>query len=1031
MDRKNRITLLSPPEIDELYNLPNFNTQDMEFFFSMSDSDHLLIAKYRTIKLKIYFILQLGYFRATHKFYNFKLEDVPTEVAYLANKYFDKNIRNIVDAPYRVIIKSQQEAILKLHHYTDWSSLLIPKIIGHLAELIRYHPKAEIAFGELLKYFESERIVIPSYRILQDIFTKVLSNHEAKLDNLILSIPQNIQSELDKIIGTSETEVDKNKNKEQAKSDIIVELNTIRYDQKDFKYTAAHLEIKKVKKIAPLYKFAKLFLPTLNISKNSIKHYSDLTENYSASRLRKLRKPQQFLYILCFIYHRYQQFMDNLIITFMYHVNAIIDKGKEYAQDAFTKHSTSLILDFPNLAKFLKWFPLEDKKQDLTYPELSKKAYKILPKSQFAIMAQFLEGKIFDKTSAQWEFYSKTSALLSRYLRPIMLNVDFELFNYKSDLIELIQILKTHYIKKKNPGSLKIDINGSEADLIKEKSIINYLINPEKPGYFDPFRLEFYVYLKMYHNIDKGRLCCNDSISFSDLDYDLVPEELVDKAEEIAAKFGYNKIPIYCDERLDEALENLDKALVETNTNIGNGVNKYISIIKNKEGEESWHLLYEAKEPLEDSFFSNLPKIEIADLIKFIGDHINLWDGFTHIKHKYIKRKKPQVLALNACILAEAFGISIAHMAETSDLNLNLLLSTRQDFIRVDTLLNANDIVSNYIYKLPIFKAWDLLDGETLADSDGKKHPTSDSTIQSRYSRKYVGKGRGISICSLVANHVVVNSRTIGLNEYEGHGLFDMIYGNKSDIIIDYVTGDNHSINPVNFVALDSVDVGYLPSNKNIKDAADNISSSKPTSCYEGLIKPKDQINKSLITSSKKWIVRVLLSLIMQENTQTSLMRKLSSHDRYARLSSALYEYNKIFKSTHVLNMINDINLRKAIKAARNRTEAYHQLQGVIRKVYHGVFKGKRIIDNNVSSHAVRLVANLIICYNATILNVLYEKLLAANAPKSIIEKFIRISAIAWDHLVFTGRYNFRKNDSTVNLEAMIKILEEKLNKMS
>jgi hypothetical protein len=56
---------------------------------------------------------------------------------------------------------------------------------------------------------------------------------------------------------------------------------------------------------------------------------------------------------------------------------------------------------------------------------------------------------------------------------------------------------------------------------------------------------------------------------------------------------------------------------------------------------------------------------------------------------------------------------------------------------------------------------------------------------------------------------------------------------------------------------------------------------------------------------------------------------------------------------------------------------------------------------------------------------------LAANAPKSIIEKFIRISAIAWDHLVFTGRYNFRKNDSTVNLEAMIKILEEKLNKMS
>jgi len=722
--------------------------------------------------------------------------------------------------------------------------------------------------------------------------------------------------------------------------------------------------------------------------------------------------------------------MDNLIITFQYHVNVIIDKGKESAQDAFTKHNTSLILDFPNLAKFLKWFPSEDKKQDLTYPELSKKAYKILPKSQFEIMALFLEGKIFDQTKAQWEFYSKTSALLSRYLRPIMLNVDFEFFNYKSDLVELIQILKTHYLKKKNPGSLKIDIDSSEADLIKNKSIIKYLTNPEKPNHFDPFRLEFYVYLKMHHNISKGRLCCNDSISFSDLDYDLVPEALVDNAQEVAAKFGYNKIPIYCDQRLDDALEILDNALLETNINIANGVNKHIAITENKEGEESWYLLYEAKEELKNSFFSNLPKIEISDLLKFIGDHINLWEGFTHIKHKYVKRKKPQTLALNACVLAEAFGISITSMSEISDLNLNLLLSTRKDFIRVDTLLSTNDIVSNYIYKLPIFKAWDLLDGETLADADGKKHPTSDSTIQSRYSRKYVGKGRGISICSLVANHVVVNSKTIGLNEYEGHGLFDMIYGNKSDVIIDYVTGDNHSINPVNFVVLDAVDVGYLPSIKNIKEAADNISSPRPTSCYEGLIKPKNQINKSLITSSKKWIVRVLLSLIMQENTQTTLIRKLSSHDRYAKLSSALYEYNKIFKSTHVLNMINDINLRKAIKAARNRTEAYHQLQGVIRKVYQGVFKGKRIIDNNVSAHAVRLVANLIISYNSTTLNILYEKLLAAKAPKSVIEKFVRISAVAWDHLAFTGRYNFKKNDTTVELEKMVEILEEKLSKI-
>jgi len=350
--------------------------------------------------------------------------------------------------------------------------------------------------------------------------------------------------------------------------------------------------------------------------------------------------------------------------------------------------------------------------------------------------------------------------------------------------------------------------------LVTDKGMIPYLKSTPDSEYFDPYRFEFYIYWKMNHHIGKGRLFCNDSLSYSDLDHDLIPEDMVDNVNEIAAKFGYQKIPIYCDERLEKALQDLDIAWDETNSNIANGTNKGIELTKQQDGTVVWNLLYDPNEKPDDPFFSNLPKIEIADLLKFIGDLINLWDGFTHIKHRYIKRKKPVVLAVNACILSEAFGFGVQQMAEMSDLSFNLLRSTRQDFIRVESLFGANDITSNYIHKLPIFKAWDLLDGELLADADGKKHPTSNSTIQSRFSIKYVGKGQGISVYSLVANHVVVNAKCIGLNEYEGHGLYDIVCGNKSDIPINYVTGDNHSLNPVNFVVLDSVDVGYLPNIK-------------------------------------------------------------------------------------------------------------------------------------------------------------------------------------------------------------------------
>ncbi|QRG81470.1 Tn3 family transposase [Vibrio diabolicus] len=416
--------------------------------------------------------------------------------------------------------------------------------------------------------------------------------------------------------------------------------------------------------------------------------------------------------------------------------------------------------------------------------------------------------------------------------------------------------------------------------------------------------------------------------------------------------------------------------------------------------------------------------MEIANIVMFIGDRIGMWIGFTHLKDRYIKRKKPLPLAINACLLSEAFGFGTHKMADMLDLELNQLRSMREDFIRVDTLCAANDIVSNHIHSLPIFKQWNLMDEKVLAGADGQKHSTTDSTIQSRYSRKYLGKGRGVSLYTLLANYVAVNAKNIGLNEYEGHSLYDMIYNNKTDIDIHMVTGDNHSLNKLNFVALDSIDVDYVPSIKNVREAADDLYAAQPLGYDTCVLKPKGIIDIERIRSQRRGVMRVLLSLIMQENTQSNIIRKLNSHARYARLKAALFEYNAIFKSIHILNLIDDMRLRKAIRNARNRTEAYHQLQSNIRKTYNGLFQGKRIVENRVSAHAARLVANCIIAYNSMILNSVYEKMRANGVSQAIIDEFTRISPIAWTHTLFTGRYSFRKNNGKIDVETMARLLE-------
>ena len=999
------INLLTNTEFDSIYEQPKFNEVEQELYFNFNETELAAANKYRTIKARVSFLLTLAYFKAKQQFYRPDLTDSDDGI-YLVKQCFpdfDGNLNGKID---NRVFRLQRIEILKRYEYRECNGESEEHAKFQLVKLLRHHPKLHSALRQFLVYFESQRIIIPSYRKLQDMFTEAFKQEKRRLDQLLSELPEQIQVQLTSLI--------------QCDSGLS-QLNNIRSDQNDFQYTAIKTEVGKAKSIAELYAFSKSFMPCLKLSNNAIQYYAEIAEQYASSRLKKLKKSLQWLHLICFVYFRYQQIMDNLITSFMYHTKAIIDSAKTYADSALMEYSSKMVMEFPRLAQFLQWFPQRDR--SLNHQEINRIAFDILPQSQFSALAEFLERNTFDKKGAKRQFYLDSSRLLALYLRPILLTVDFEYFKPDNLIIELIALIKTHYASGKTPAQLNfsddlgITIPGRETPYLKRES---------GDGSLDPYLLEFFIYQKMYHHIHRGRLFCNDSTTYRDIDQDLVDGALVDQANEIATDYGYSKIPIYCDERLDAALSELDEAWQRTNQRIDNGENSDIKIVEGIDSMQ-WTLLYDTSEKLDNSFFKGLPKVEIADLMMFVGEMISMWDGFTHIKGRYLKRIKPVALAVNACVLSEAFGFGHSKMADMCDLSFNLLRSTREDFIRIDTLCAVNDIVSNFICSLPIFKHWDLLDDKLLADADGQKFATSNSTIQSRYSKKYLGKGKGISLYTLIANFVAVNAKNIGLNEYEGHSLYDMIYSNKTDIEIDMVTGDGHSLNQLNFVALDAINVEYVPSIKNIHEATKDIYCTGNTKNMSGLLRPKGKINIERIKSEKRGVIRVLLSLIVQENTQTNIIRKLNSHARYARLKTALFEYNKILKSTHILNLIDNMSLRKAVRTARNRTESYHQLQSLIRKVYNGIFKGKKIVDNRVSAHAARLVANCIVAYNSIILNQIYENMLKSGTLSHALDEFARISPIAWSHILFTGRYNFKKSTGNIDITTIVSALKNEI----
>ena len=53
--------------------------------------------------------------------------------------------------------------------------------------------------------------------------------------------------------------------------------------------------------------------------------------------------------------------------------------------------------------------------------------------------------------------------------------------------------------------------------------------------------------------------------------------------------------------------------------------------------------------------------------------------------------------------------------------------------------------------------------------------------------------------------------------------------------------------------------------------------------------------------------------------------------------------------------------------------------------------------------------------------------MLAAGTSQAIIDEFARISPIAWSHIAFTGKYNFRKSNGDIDVDAMVNELEKHL----
>jgi hypothetical protein len=115
--------------------------------------------------------------------------------------------------------------------------------------------------------------------------------------------------------------------------------------------------------------------------------------------------------------------------------------------------------------------------------------------------------------------------------------------------------------------------------------------------------------------------------------------------------------------------------------------------------------------------------------------------------------------------------------------------------------------------------------------------------------------------------------------------------------------------------------------------------------------------------------------------------------------------------------------MRQGVQKALNRGEAYHKLKRAVFHAHQGKFRVKTELEQYIWSECTRFLANCIIFCNSFILSALLtqaEKLEEAEVIKSI-------SPIAWRHVNLLGRFEFQRPQNSLDIDELIKALEQKI----
>ena len=181
-------------------------------------------------------------------------------------------------------------------------------------------------FRELLHHLDEHRIVAPSYSFLQELVSKALTAEQHRVTTIVR-----------RALTVADTEALEHLLEEGAG---LYALTQLKREPKDFSAGAMKHERQRGEQLQGFVPLGPTGVTAARPFPESIKYYASLVMYYSVYRLKRLDVWLRLLYLLCFVYHRYQRVHDHMLDSLIHHVRQYTDAAQAAAKDRCIPHGS-------------------------------------------------------------------------------------------------------------------------------------------------------------------------------------------------------------------------------------------------------------------------------------------------------------------------------------------------------------------------------------------------------------------------------------------------------------------------------------------------------------------------------------------------------------------------------------------------------------------------------------------------------------------------------------------------------------------